>query len=642
MLRPNQRSPFQESSVLEALRSFVRSWVAKVLLILLVGSFALWGIEGGIFGGSSTSVASVGETKVSANSFIGIYNRALGETQQQIGRRLTRQEARVFGVEGRALGQLVSWATLDEFARLNGLSLSEDTLARLIAENPAFHDSSGKFNRDLFRRATSEAQMREGDFVTLQNASAVRNQLTEAFATGPVLPKVFETALTQYSEEERSFSYLVITPEIAGKPPAPTDAELKSYFETNKATYKAPEYRKLTILALEPKDIADEKAVTDGEIAKDYEDRKASYAKPEQRRVQQIVFKTQEKADEAVKSLEEGAVFESVLTENQVQLSDADLGLQAKDKLPAAIAEQAFSLPLNKTSEIIKGPFGPTMIRVTEVEPAKTTELAEVEDDIRKDLALRRAADTIIALQETVEDIRAGGASLVDAADQLGYKTRTIEAVDRTGRDSGENEVKDLPSSRKLLTEAFQSAVGDQPSPIDFGTAGYAWYEVLEITEPRDRTLDEVREKVAKDWTAAEQGKLVRAKAEELKARLEKNEVFADIATEVSSEVKTTKAMKRAGTETGFPNSATQAGFAGDAKHIAIVDGEKPGEKLLLKIAEINGVEARVVKAPENLVTLANQGASEDLLNQLIAKLQADYTVTQNPALIDQVLSRGY
>ncbi|MGI9356402.1 MAG: SurA N-terminal domain-containing protein [Rhizobiaceae bacterium] len=629
--------------MLEALRSFVTGWVAKLLLILLVGSFALWGVSGSILGGAdATTVATVGETKVSANTFIGVYNRALGETQQQMGRRLTRDQARIFGVEGRALGQLVSWATLDEFARRNALSLSDDTLARMIADNPAFHDSSGKFNRDLFRRATAEAQMREGDFITLQNASAVRNQLTEAFATGPVLPKVFENALTQYTEEERSFSYLIVTPDIAGKPTAPGESELKTYFEANKATYKAPEYRKLAVLALEPKDIADEAAVSDEEIARDYEDRKASYAKPEQRRVQQIVFKTQEKAGEAVESLQAGGVFEGVLADNNITVSDADLGLQSKDKLPKAIADQAFTLPLNEASKIIKGPFGPTMIRVTEIEPANTTELAEVKDDIRKDLALRKAADTIISLQETVEDLRAGGASLADAADQLGYKVRSVEAIDRTGRDTKEEVIKDLPSSQKLIAEVFQSAVGDQPSPIDVGTAGYAWYEVMEVIEPRDRTLDEVGEKVAKDWTTVEQSKLVQAKAEELKTRLENGENFADIATDVSGEVKTTKSMKRAGTDTDFPNSATLVGFAGDAKHVAIVDGEKPGNKILLKVVEIKGLEARAVKAPENLVTLANQGASEDLLNQLIVKLQGDYTVTQNPALIDQVLSRGY
>lgn len=629
--------------MLESLRSFVGSWVAKLLLVLLVGSFALWGIEGGILGGGhSNSVASVGETKVSATSFVGIYNRSLGETQQQIGRRLTRDQARIFGVERRAMGQLVSWATLDEFARINGLSLSDDKLAELIAENPAFHDSTGKFSRNSFQRAVYDAQMRESDFITLQNASAIRNQLTEAFATGQVLPKVFENALAQYTEEERSFSWIAVTSQAAGSPPAPTDSQLETYFEANKATYRAPQYRQLTVLALEPKDIADEAAVTDAEIKADYDSRSASYAKPEQRRVQQLVFKSQEKADAAVKALQEGAVFETVLADNNVQLSDADLGLQSRDKLPGAIADQAFALDLNQTSGILKGPFGPTMIRVTEIEPAKTTKLEEVKDEIRKDLALRRAADTIISLQETIEDIRAGGASLADAADQLGYKARAIESVDRTGRDDKEQVITDLPASQKLLSEAFQATVGEQPSPVDIGTAGYAWYEVVKITEPRDRTLDEVREKVVNDWTGAEQSKLLQAKAEELKSKLESGSDFASLASEIGAEVKTTKLLKRTGREEGFPVAATQAGFMGDAKHSAIVDGDTSDQKILLKVAQVKGLEARAVSVPENILTSANQGAAEDLLNQFIGKLQGEYAVTQNPALIDQVLSRGY
>ena len=50
--------------------------------------------------------------------------------------------------------------------------------------------------------------------------------------------------------------------------------------------------------------------------------------------------------------------IETVLADNNVQLSDADLGLQSKDKLPKAIAEQAFALPLNSATMPV--PVAPT------------------------------------------------------------------------------------------------------------------------------------------------------------------------------------------------------------------------------------------------------------------------------------------
>ncbi len=627
--------------MLESLRSFVGSWVAKILLGLLVISFAAWGVTGSVLtGGDSYTVATVGETKVSVSDYLSTYNRNLLEVQRQANQRLTRDQARIFGVENRTMSNVVSFAVMDEFARLQGLALSEDTLARMIAENRAFHDSTGKFSRETFRQAVYQAQMRESDFIASQNASAIRSQLAQAFATGQVLPKVFSKSIATYIGEERKFSYIKVTQKMAGEPPAPTTSDLKSYFDDNKATYKAPEYRKIVVLKLEPADIADEKSVSDDDIAKDYEERKTSYHEPEKRRVQQIVFKSKEKADEAVKALEEGAVFESILEQNNLKASDADLGLLARDRLPEAIRETVFKLELNTVSDIVDGPFGPTLVRVTEVSAAKTTPLADVKDAIRKDIALRRAADEINNLQETVEDTRAGGASLVEAAQKLGFTARTVEAVDRTSRTPDGKILTDLPGSRDLLERVFQTEIGAQPSPIDVGSNGYAWFEVMKIDPSRDRTFDEVKNRVTTDWTKSEQAKLVTKKAEDLKKQLQEGKTLSFIANEVETEAKTTGLLKRAGEEAGFPRTATQAGFSGDKANITIADAATDGEKLLITVAEIKKSKPEDDATTKQQVDIANQGAADDLLNQLVTKLQSEYTITQNQALIDQVLTR--
>ncbi len=629
--------------MLEALRSFVSGWVAKVLLVLLIGSFALWGVSGSILGGAhSNSVAQVGETNVSVRDYLTAYNRNMNDVQRRIGRRLTRDQARVFGVEARTLSNVVSFAALDEYARINGLALSDQTLARMLAENREFQDSSGKFNRDTFINAVRQAQMRESDFIELQNESAVRSQVTQSFATGPILPKAFTAALGAYSNEERKFAHLTIKAAHAGAPASSTQEQLKTYFEENLKKYAAPEFRKLSILTLEPKDIADEASVTDEDVAGDYEARKSAYETPEKRRVQQIVFKSQKEADAAIKALGEGAVFETILSDNKVTLADADLGLIEKARLPKAIQDTAFGSELNTVSGLLKGPFGPTMIRVTEMTPASVTPIDDVKDDIRKDIALRRAVEAVISMQETVEDSRAGGVSLEETGKRLKLNVRTIDAVDRSALDSGGNIINDIPSSAELLEQAFNTEVGAQASPLDFGDTGYVWYDVLEITEARDRTQDEVTERLKTDWTADEQARLILEKAEALKARLDKGAKLADIATELGVLEQSTGLLKRNGSAEGFPTSATRAGFAGDTKNVAIVDGASAGEKMIITVAEAKGVEAQVVKVPDEQVDLANEGAADDILSQMIANLQQKYAVTQNPTLINQALTQGH
>lgn len=629
--------------MLESLRLFISGWVAKALLILLVGSFALWGVSGSILtGANSNSIAQVGETSVTVRAFLSAYNRNMNDMQRRLGRRLTQEEGRLFGVEARTLSNVVSFAVLDEYARNQGLSLSDDTLARILRENPQFQDSTGKFNRETFRRAVYDAQMRESDYIALQDASAIRGQVMQSFATDSILPKVFENALRDYANEERKFSYITLTPKEADAVPAPTDEELKTYFDANVKTYAAPEFRKLEILKIEPSDLADESAISEEEVAADYESRIDNYRTPEKRRVQQIVFKSQELAEAAVKALSEGSLFETILSDNKVTLADADLGLLGKNQLPAALQETTFSLTINTPSEILKGPFGPTMVRVTEVETETTKQLDEVKEEIRKDLALRKAAESIIDVQETVEDARAGATPLTDIGKRLGVSTRLVEAIDRSARDPDGEVINDLPASSDLLAQAFQTEVGGQASPLDVGSSGYVWYDVLEVIAARDRTLDEVKEKVVQDWTTAEQVKRVAEKADQLKKRLESGANLNDVALELNLLVQTTGLLKRNAQQDGFPRAATAAGYQGDEKAITIAQGASETEKLLIIVAEHKGIEAQAVEAPKEQVELANQGAADDLLNQMITNLQSTYTITQNPALISQVLTQGY
>jgi peptidyl-prolyl cis-trans isomerase D len=281
------------------------------------------------------------------------------------------------------------------------------------------------------------------------------------------------------------------------------------------------------------------------------------------------------------------------------------------------------------------------MIRVTEMTPETTQPLDEVKDAIRKDLALQKAADALLDVQETVEDARAAGTSLKEVGDRVGVTSRVIDAVDRRGRGPDGTAISDIPASNDLLDRAFQTEVGGQASPLDVNNVGYVWYDVQKIDPARNRTLEEVTDRVKADWIAAEQNKRVREMAEKLKERLERGANLNDIALEANLLVQTTGFLKRTGQEQGFPRSATAAGFVGDDKTITIADGAVASEKLLITIAERKGVEAQIVEVPKEQMEIANQGAADDLLNQMISNLQGTYSVTQNPTLINQVLTQG-
>ena len=75
--------------MLNALRKNAGSWVVKVLMLLLVASFAIWGIGDVFFSrGQNPTVATVGGTEIPANELANAFNRAVANLQRQLGPRV--------------------------------------------------------------------------------------------------------------------------------------------------------------------------------------------------------------------------------------------------------------------------------------------------------------------------------------------------------------------------------------------------------------------------------------------------------------------------------------------------------------------------------------------------------------------------
>ena len=75
--------------MLEALRRSSQTWVAKALLIVLVGSFAIWGVSSSLVAGTTNSVVSVGDVSVSPTDFRLAYERQVATMSQRFGMRLS-------------------------------------------------------------------------------------------------------------------------------------------------------------------------------------------------------------------------------------------------------------------------------------------------------------------------------------------------------------------------------------------------------------------------------------------------------------------------------------------------------------------------------------------------------------------------
>lgn len=628
--------------MLDTLRKGAKSWVAQFLLVLLVASFAVWGISGSILNAGGTSVIAVGETEVSPNEFRLAYDRQMAAVGQQLGTRLTQEQARAFGIENQVYSQLIAGALLDEQAREMNLGLSDSRLAALIAQDAAFHDFNSRFDRSIFRRVLSSVGMSEEDYIRSRSQVAVRTQIVEAVAEGFDAPDAMISALAQYEAETRDVNYLLLTKANIDPVAAPTDDALKAYFDSNKTRYAAPEYRKFTYVKLESEDIADPAAISEEMARADYEARKDRYTTQETRTIDQLVFADRAAAEAAEVELAAGKSFDTLVTDQGRTAADVRLGRFERTSVPdQSLADAAFAIAeAGGTSPVVDGQFGPVILRVAEITPESSRSFEDVEAEIRQELALADAAQVLLDVHDAYEDARAGGMTLQEAAAQQKLTPVTIAAVDRSGQTPDSTVLTDLPQSQELLRDVFETEPGVEAPPISLGVEGFVWFEVEDVTPARDRTLDEVRDQVIADWTAEQELEALGAKATALQDRLEKGAELSAIAEELSIAVETKFSLNRTDTDPVFGEAAVAAAFSGPQGLVTVANDSSGDNKLLIKVTSVNdasGTTAESVSRQQR--DQISQQIADDILDQAVAQLQSEYGVSVNRELAERALA---
>lgn len=627
--------------MLNTMRKHATGWVAQILLGLLVLSFAVWGIADVFTGVGNHSVARVGNTDISSVNFDRAYRRELQAMSQRVGQQITPDQARMLGIPNQVLGRLVTEAALDDQASNLHIGVSKDMLIREIAEDPAFKGPGGTFDRNYFVSLLRNNGMTEDAYVVERRAQEKRQQIAESISGGATAPDAFAKALHQYQTEQRDIRYIVLPTSLIGEIAAPNADELTAYYNDNKAEWRAPESRTLALIKVGPEDVARPEDVSDEDAQKAYDADKARFTTPETRHVYQIVFADESTAQAAADRLKAGEDFEAVLESTGKKLADVDLGVVTRDRLiDAAVAEAAFGLAPNSVSDVVKGSFGPVIVRVTDVVPETVKPFAEVKDELKQTVALGNARADINVLRDSIEDSRAGGATLDEIASNNKLTVKKV-TVDQQGKDADGNAVADIPAQAQLLKDAFESDVGIDNAAVPTEDGGYVWYSIVDINEAHDRPLDEVKDKVIEAWKKQSAADKLLAKANETKDRLGKGETLDAIATSLGLVAQSrTQQTRTSQPGDGLSAEALKAAFAGPKGSAAVAPGAQDGEQVVLQVAEV--VETPYTPAKDDGNQLTQQLADSmqnDLLQQYVSELQRQLGATVNQTVMQQIIS---
>ncbi|KEO61673.1 SurA N-terminal domain-containing protein [Thioclava indica] len=493
------------------LRSHGKSVVVWILLGMLV--LGLGGFGFSSFSGNVKSVGAVGETQIPVTEYARALRQEMQSRSQQLGQPVTMAQMQAAGLDQQVLGRLIGEASLGEAARSLGVSVGDSELQKQIMNVQAFHNASGKFDRETYKFALRQEGYSEPQFETQLRGDLARSIIQSAVGGGVKAPEAVTDAYTQYVSQKRGFTWAEITePDLATPVAKPTDDQLQTYYKDHIADFTAPETRDITYAWLTPEMLKDKVKIDDATLQQEYQSRLSEFKQPEKRLVERLVYPDMKSAEAAKAKLDAGtASFADLAKERGLTLQDADLGDMTQDQLGKAGAA-VFALKSPGVVGPIDTDLGPALLSMNGIIAAQETSFADAREELAGEAETEKARREISQETESLSDKLAGGATLEDMAKETDMELGQIEFT----ADS-----KDGIAGYDEFRKTAQSVTKDDfPELANLADGGVFALRLNKIVPPTPIPFDQVRDKVASAWHDAQALSAKEARAKDVLAEI--------------------------------------------------------------------------------------------------------------------------
>jgi len=529
--------------MLAAIRAFAKSWVAAVLMVLLIVSFALFGIRD-VFNHTSMSdaVISAGPRTVTSADFKREFDNYKSQAEQQMGQPISAQVAADNGLDRKVLDALATREAFSVLLEKIGLRPSAKLVVSQIAKIPAFFNPvSGQFDKQQYQQRLGENGLTPAKFEGILRDELAEQHLAAGLANSMQVPQAYSAMAAIYALESRDVAFFAVDPSKVAPPAPPTDADLNGFIKQNAAQLTRPEFRQLTLVRFSPQMVPANQPVDPAKLQKLYDFRKDTLSTPETRTLVQIPAKdsaTAQQVDARLARGEAPAAIAKSLGVDAITYDNKPQSAIADRKLGAA----AFKMPAGQAAPV-QGDLGMAVVKVLSVTPGRAVTLEEARPALEAQLRKDAAAEKVYALSQAYDDAHQKGGTLPEAAQKVGVPTVALGPVSKEGRDIQGQPVPGL--NQKLMDTAFSLPAGGESDVVDAGGGEYFAVRVDKVIPPAVPSLNEIRPQLTRYWMMREMAKRMEARAEALAARVRKGESLEAVAASAGAQVAHTPALTR-------------------------------------------------------------------------------------------------
>lgn len=399
--------------MLQAIRDGSKGVTAKIIVGLIILTFALFGIESIVaLGGGDDAPAEVNGEEISEFQVQQMVEMQKRRLQAQFGENFDPSMIKDEMLRESAVESLINEALLKQAAVNSGVYFSDAAIDKLILQSPEFQ-VNGQFDRDRYDLVLRSAGFTRFTYRELLRTSLSTQQAQSAWQ-GTSFATPYEAKLAAKLEAQtRDFSFVEFSLADAKKNAVVSDDEISAFYEENSALYMTQDKVSINYVELKRDDLAGSISITEDEIADRYAEMQAqANAKKEYRAAHILLLSNDEAAQKTMQEISDklasGDSFEALAKEysedDTSKYAGGDLGFASEEIYETAFAQALVSLEKDQVSGVVETRDGLHLIKLVDVRQPEVASLAELSDSI--ETALRQEAVQVEYLEalETLKD----------------------------------------------------------------------------------------------------------------------------------------------------------------------------------------------------------------------------------------------
>ncbi|EPR31024.1 PpiC-type peptidyl-prolyl cis-trans isomerase [Alkalidesulfovibrio alkalitolerans DSM 16529] len=494
--------------MLEFIRRNAQGWGVKIIFALIILVFVFWGV--GSFNETRTSVvAYVDDMPITVGQYKERHDQELERIRMQFGE-VSSEVLGQIDFRRQVLEQLVDQRLMERAAAKAGIVVSDAQVRDAIFSITAFHDETGRFNKDVYNRLLLGQHMTPSQFEESVRQSLVAQNFVRHVAGAAVVTESEAKDMFTFAREQARAEYVLFPADAEREGIEVTDEEAQAFYTENEAAFATPAVAAIAYVEFTPESLAKPDQVSTEEARAFYDAAPERFGQEEMVRARHILLTLDANAsaeEEAavlkkitdlrarIKNLDDFAATAQRSSQCPSAPGGGDLGWFGRGAMVEPFEKAAFSLAPGVVSEPVRTRFGYHLIMIEEKREAGIPAFEEVRDEIARQLAEDKAEARIPDLLDEALARLASGEKLATVADQLGLPLRETEPF---SRDQGPLE---LPLSDRDTAAVFALPQGGATlTPLQIAD-GFALAEKTLDRPASIRPFEEVRATIVAEVT---------------------------------------------------------------------------------------------------------------------------------------------